>query len=383
MFAITRGTIPCGQKVILYGPEGIGKTTLAAQFPGAVFIDTEGSTRNFDVARFPSPTSWEMLRSEAQYALDHSAEVGTLIIDTADWAEKLCNRAVCERAHKSGIEEFGYGKGYVYAAEEFGRLLDLLDRLTASGVHVIFTAHAQLRKVELPDEMGAYDKWELKCSKQLSPMLKEWADLVLFCNYKTIVVQSESGRGKAQGGQRVMYAAHRPTFDAKNRFGLPDELPMDFGQIAHLFNPTMGHPVQAVTAPVSAPIHGGVPTTTAGQMTPMTVHDPAVSAAQEAPANPTPAATSGAPAAPDTATAPSAPAVSSAELEGIYPPLADLLRSNDVTPAEIQIVVGDKGYFPTDMPVRDYPLDFVKGCLVGAWDSVYQCVLEDRNNLPF
>lgn len=360
---ITRGRIPSGQKVILYGPEGIGKTSLAACFPNPVFIDTEGSTRNFDVARLPAPTSWEMLKKEAEYPLNYPGEVGTLVIDTADWAEKLCNQSVCQRAGKSGIEDFGYGKGYTYAAEEFGRLLDLLDRVTASGVHVVFNAHTQLRKVELPDDMGAYDKWELKCSKQLSPMLKEWADLVLFCNYKTFIVKSESGKGKAQGGQRMMYATHRVTYDAKNRHGLPDEMPMDYGQIAHLF--------AAQQAPVMEP--------------------PAGSAAQEPIANPTPAAINAAPQAEEPPTSvPDAATLDDGRddyafpntLDGIHPALADLMRANRVLPGEIQQVVAQKGYLPLDMPVSQYPADFVEGCLVAAWPAVLECVEKDRK-LPF
>lgn len=378
---ITRGKIHCGQKTVIYGAEGIGKTTLAAHFPNPVFIDTEGSTRNFDVARFPTPTSWEMLKSEAQYAIEHPDEVGTLVIDTADWAEKLCNQAVCKKAGKSGIEDFGYGKGYVYAAEEFGRLLDLLDRASMAGIHVVFTAHAQLRKVELPDDMGSYDKWELKCSKQLSPMLKEWADLVLFCNYKTFIVKSESGKGKAQGGQRMMYAAHHTTYDAKNRHDLPDEMAMEYGQIAHIFG--SGKQASAQDAPHS--------------ITPPPAQRPAPeddSAAQTLPEKQVPADTGEEPetTAPEpSTTVPDAPAADEDEppfifsnsLEGIHPPLADLLRSNKVTPAEIRIVVGDKGYFPADMPVQDYPLDFVEGCLIAAWPSVYESVLKDREGLPF
>ena len=77
------------------------------------------------------------------------------------------------------------------------------------------------------------------------------------------------------------------------------------------------------------------------------------------------------------------PFIFSNSLEGIHPPLADLLRANKVTPAEIRIVVGDKGYFPADMPVQDYPLDFVEGCLIAAWPSVYESVLKDREGLPF
>lgn len=369
---ITRGRIPCGQKVIIYGPEGIGKTTLAAQFPDPVYIDTEGSTKNFDLARFPAPTSWEMLKQEAEYPLANPGEVGTLVIDTADWAEKLCNRCVCQKANKSGIEDFNYGQGYVYAAEEFGRLLDILDRVTATGVNVVITAHATLRKVELPDDMGSYDKWELKCSKKLSPMLKEWADLVLFCNYKTFIVKSESGKGKAQGGQRMMYAAHHTAYDAKNRHGLPDEMPMDYGQIAHIF---------AVAAPAA----------NAGP-SPVTPPEHDRSAAQMPPENPARAGTSEATTVPDAETPATVQGVSTQDespftlansLDGICQPLADLLRENGVTPMEIQIVVGGKGYFPTDMPVKDYPTDFVNDCLVAAWPSVYECVLKDREELPF
>lgn len=374
---ITRGRIPCGQKVIIYGPEGIGKTTLAASFPNPVFIDTEGSTKNFDVARFPAPSSWEMLKSEVQYAIDHPGELGTLVIDTADWAEKLCNRCVCQRAEKKGIEDFGYGKGYVFAAEEFGRLLDSLDRVTLAGTHVVVTAHTTLRKVEQPDEMTSYDRWELKCSKYLSPLIKEWADMVLFCNYKTIVVKADgSQKGKAQGGRRVMYATHHTCWDAKNRHGLPDEMPMDYGQIAHIFAPVVQTP------PTPAP----VPPTVAPE-------PPAVSAAQIMPENPTPAATNVAPAAPASATPTTAkdastdddvlPFTFSNSLKGIYPPLADLLRENQVTPSEIRLVVGGKGYFPLDMPVQDYPQEFIEGCLIAAWPQVFEAVKADRAELPF
>jgi energy-coupling factor transporter ATP-binding protein EcfA2 len=187
---ITRGRIIQALKVILYGPEGIGKTTLAACFPGVVFIDTEGSTKSFDVARLPAPTSWEMLVAEVQEVLNHADEVGTLCIDTADWAEKLCSQAVCQKGGKTGIEDYGYGKGYVYMAEEFGRLLDACSQLTDRGVNVVFTAHCQQRKVELPDQMDTYDKYELKCSKQISPLLKEWADMVLFAGSPFEVMSS-------------------------------------------------------------------------------------------------------------------------------------------------------------------------------------------------
>ena len=159
-------------------------------------------------------------------------------------AEKLCTEAVLAKYQKKGIEDFGYGKGYVYVGEEFGKLIDMLTDIINLGVNVVLTAHATMRKFEQPDEMGAYDRWEMKLSKKVAPMLKEWADLVIFANYRTIVVTS-GDKKKAQGGERIMYTTHHPCWDAKNRFGLPEEMQFDFAGIAHLFGPAlvMGNPI--------------------------------------------------------------------------------------------------------------------------------------------
>ena len=154
---IIRGKIKKAKKVVIYGPEGIGKSTFAANFPDALFIDTEGSTNSMDVARLPRPTSWTMLLEEIDYVKKNPRECRTLIIDTIDWAEALCVESVCASYGKKGIEDFGYGNGYVYVKEEFGRFLNRLSDLIEIGINVVLTAHAQLRKFEQPDELGAYD----------------------------------------------------------------------------------------------------------------------------------------------------------------------------------------------------------------------------------
>ena len=136
--------------------------------------------------------------------------------------------AVLFRSQAFRIEDFGYGKGYTYVKEAFSELLSDCDDLINDGINVVLTAHAIMRKFEQPDERGAYDRWELKLSKQVSPMLKEWSDMVLFCNYKTYTQRQDNGSYKVMGGQRVMYTTHNPCWDAKNRYGLPDELPMDY-----------------------------------------------------------------------------------------------------------------------------------------------------------
>ena len=250
---ITKGKIQSAQKVVIYGPEGIGKSTFAAQFPEPLFIDTEGSTKALDVARMDKPTSWAMLKNQIAYVKNNNV-CNTLVIDTIDWAEQLCIDDVCALHNKKGIEDFGYGAGYVFEKEEFGRFLNSLEDLIDRGINIVLTAHAQLRKFSQPDEFGEYDRWELKLGKktssQISPLVKEWADMVLFANYKTVAVAADDKgkKFKAQGGTRVMYTQHHPCWDAKNRHGLNDGIPFEYVQIAHIFTaaPVINQPVQTV-----------------------------------------------------------------------------------------------------------------------------------------
>lgn len=387
---ITRGKISSAKKVVVYGAEGIGKSTFAAQFPDPVFIDTEGSTKDMDVARFEAPSSWTMLMQEVRYALDHPTCCKTLIIDTADWAEQLCIKGICDQYQKKGIEDFGYGKGYTYVKEEFGRLLNLLSDLVKRGINVVITAHAQMRKFEQPDEAGAYDRWELKLSKQTAPFLKEWADMLLFANYKTHVVKVE-GKNKVQGGRRVMYTAHHSCWDAKNRYGLEEELPFEYESIRQLIESgSAEHP--ATDAPVSNV--GAEPPA----REPETIHTPS-----PAPTGSTPPPQSAKSVskpetekkAPQQSVPPDGEQMSlplnKPEISvdpNIPKPLRELMIANDVDEWDIQNVVAARGYFTSDVPVakyEEYAPGFIEGCLVAAWDQVYALIKEmrEKQSIPF
>ena len=232
---ITSGKVMRAQKVVIYGSEGIGKSTLASRFPNPLFIDTEGGTAHMDVRRIDKPGTWTELMDVLNEVAITPDVCGSLIIDTADWAEQLAVSYVCAKYKKAGIEDFGYGKGHTYLAEEFAPFFRALDRIVGAGIHVVVTAHAKMRKFEQPDEMGAYDRWEMKLSKQVAPLFKEWCDMLLFLNYQTYVVTTENKSTKAQGGKRVMYTSHHPCWDAKNRHGLEEVLDLDYEQIAHIF----------------------------------------------------------------------------------------------------------------------------------------------------
>lgn len=368
---ISRGRIPGAKKVVIYGVEGIGKSTLAAQFPGVLFIDTEGSTKELDVARFDPPTSWAMLLAQVQYVIDHPQICQTLVIDTADWAEQIMIADICSKNKWDGLEAPGYGKGYQYAAEEWGgQLLNRLTELVRRGVNVVFTAHALLRKVDLPEENTSYDHWEMKTSKKVAPMLREWADMVLFLHYDIQVYKSseKDKKGKAQGGRRVMETTHTPYWDGKNRYGLPDKLPLDFGQIAQLFTV----PTAAGVAPVCAATGVSADSGATAQVSQAT--NPCTQAPASVPAgDPLPLITEPDPDVPFTGPSPEPPA-------GVPQALWDLMQTHGVTEAEIVGAVAQKGYFPPNMRLADYPADFVQGVLIGAWDQVHLMIVNNRNN---
>ena len=370
MYEITRGKQVKALKTLIYGVEGVGKTTLAASFPDPLFIDCEGGTDTYDVARLPRPLSWEQLMQEVQQVIDHPECCGTLVIDTIDWAEAKAIEAVCAKQNITGIEDIGWSKGYTYLYEEMGRLLNKLSELIDKGVNVVLTAHMQIRTVSLPDDSGSYDRYELKLKTAKNgnncQLVKEWADMVLFLNFKQFVIEdSKTKKTKATGGyERKMYTNHTATYDAKNRFGLPAELPLDFASIAHLFGSREEKKVldafgaQNVTV-VSNP--EPVPAKPAVQS--VTVPEAPVSL--ESMWMPVPYT-------PD----------EEAAMAKYDPKLVALMRADSVHAAEIQKVVGNKKYFPESMPVGDYPAEFVNGWLLTWWNSVLELIKKDRE-LPF
>lgn len=340
-FNVISGVQRTAIKTLIYGPEGIGKSTLAAMWPNPIFIDLEGGTNQLPVVRLESPSSWSMLRAELTAIKNREIPCSTVVIDTMDAAERMCAEYIMARDGKKSIEEWGYGKGYTILQEEFGRLLDYLTDTAASGINVVVLGHSTMRKFERPDESGAYDRFELKLTKQVSPMVKEWADMVLFCDYKTYVETNKSGKAKATGGARVIRTTHAPTWDAKNRFGLPDELPLKLGEMPVQLGEIIPDMVaeQAAAAPV-APV-----TTTAPQTAP----------AEPVQAEPTTTTTTDKYIAPD------------------YPErmkkLVDLMVANKVTDAELRDAVGKTGNFPAECSPVDYPEGFAD-YLASGWDTV-------------
>lgn len=245
--------------MIIYGPDGIGKTSLVSHFPKPIGMFTEKGWGRLSVARFPQLATCfdDLVRGIGALVRDPRGHE-TFFLDTADWAEQFIWAEVCARNGRPSIESFDFGKGYVLADEVWAELLSGLDALRERGVMTVLLAHAEVTRYTDPNS-DPYDRFDLKLHKRARAKLREWADVVGFCYEKTFVKTLESGTGKnkkvvqsrgmAVENGRVLALTRKPAFEAKNRYGLPDEIPLSpdsstaeelLGRIAHSFTAPTG-----------------------------------------------------------------------------------------------------------------------------------------------
>ena len=320
---ITRGRVKKALKVVLYGPEGIGKSTLAAQFPGAVFIDTEDSTVHMDVARFDKASSWEMLKQQADWVRQNPKEVGTLVVDTADWAEQMEIEDLCKKKGWDAKNRFG--------------LADELPLEYASIAHILQTPAPAPQAAPEPAPAPAVQKAPApspKPGKQMSLVDVESVSLSdpigvndppsdedFFATEATYYRQNEIVY-RFMKGERIpirLLNNSAPSSEEEYRTYLKKKAQED---------------IRTVQAPLES---------TAGD---------AAGAYQE----------------PDMR---------------IPKKLRDLMITNKIEEWEIKNLVGSKGYFPADMPVADYPPDFIEGWCIGYWDQVKSAVMQIREKQAY
>jgi hypothetical protein len=255
-----RGRVSRPQKVVIYAPEGFGKSTLASQFPDPLFLDVEGSTAQLDVVRLGRDVLTDLPTLDAALTeLAATKPCDTAVVDTIDWLEQMAIDTLVAEANSAkikGVEDFGYGKGYTFVKDRMLLTFSKFDRLIAAGINVVLLAHSKVTKFEPPDGAGPFDRYEMKLSKHVAPLVKEWCDMLLFGNWRVQIREKDKNEAGAKfkgvgGKERLLHCVRCSAWDAKNRHGMADVEKWDIATIEKAFR-AIGAPWNSATAPVAA-----------------------------------------------------------------------------------------------------------------------------------
>lgn len=222
-------------RLLVYGPEGIGKSSFAASAPKPLIISTETGLGEIDCDSVECDSFAAVMEVITELAKDQQG-YQSVAIDTLDWTERQIWQGICDHYGKPTMElsAGGYGKAFTEAISQWwAPMLSGLNALRQQGMCVILLAHAKVEKFEDP-ENPTYDRWSPRLHKLATALICEWVDATLFATRRMYVDEKE-GSGKmvakpigGSGGDRILRCIGGPACVAKNRYGMPDEIPLSW-----------------------------------------------------------------------------------------------------------------------------------------------------------
>lgn len=227
--SISRDPVVAPPRVLVYGPHKVGKTTFGASAPSPIVVPTEEGIGHLPVAHFPLLQTFQEVTEALGSLLHEPHEFVTMVLDSLDWLEPIIWRRTAERGGKKDIEDFGYGKGYMSALDDWRIIMDLMNRIRMErSMAIVLLAHAQVKRFDDPSN-EPYDRYQIKLHDRASALIEEWADAILFLNHRVAIAKDDVGFNKkvARGvgsGERILYTEERPAFKAGNRYSLPAQL---------------------------------------------------------------------------------------------------------------------------------------------------------------
>jgi hypothetical protein len=239
---VSRGRVEHAAWLHVYGPEGVGKSSLGAAAPEPIFIDVEQGTMNLETTRFQfddagrtMPTNFDELLESVRVIERETHPYKTLVLDTLDAVEALIWQHICARDGRENISSYGFGKGEnIVALDEWRKLIAALERVRAKGINVLTLSHSVVKRFDDPESEG-WDRYILKLHEKAGGLVKERADAVLFAKFETVLKQKSKGDQKKLRAittdARFLYTKKTGAFDAKNRYDLPEELPLDWNEL--------------------------------------------------------------------------------------------------------------------------------------------------------
>jgi len=236
--SIKKNTAIAAPRLMVYGVEGIGKSTFAASSPDPIYILTEDGLGSLKVAHFPIASSFKDIMDAIGSLYADKHEYKTVVLDSLDWLEAIIQREI---EQKYEAKDLAYGKGAVIAAERWREILDGLNALrNDKGMIVILIAHTTIKRFDSP-EVEPYDRYQPKLQERSNAVCREWVDALMFANYKTIVKKDDVGFNQTSNrgistGERMLFTSERPAYMAKNRYNLPESIPLSWDAFAEAIN---------------------------------------------------------------------------------------------------------------------------------------------------
>lgn len=248
---IEEGIKPQPPICILYSVAGWGKTFMSSKFPKPILLPFENGSSELNVTRLLPPgekkiNSIEYLMEALNNVLNSEHDYKTLVLDTASSLQDVIMRKVCNDEGVDSVEEIGYGRGYILAAQRYWpKIMDLLERIrTERKMIILILAHEQVTKFKNPAG-NDYDRYSIQLRKEIVPDLVRWSDCVLFGNYYITTMEADASFGRAThkaagSGARIIYTQERPSHIAKNRYNFPPEIEfegnLDYAPIGKLIS---------------------------------------------------------------------------------------------------------------------------------------------------
>lgn len=223
------GPVKTNYRIAIYGPAGIGKSTIASKAEKPLFIDFEDALDHIDCTRTRRVTSMHEIKPNINAAMEQGFK--TIVFDSVDAIQSVMVRELCKQKGVKELGDMSFGRGYEALNTMWIKFMDMVDYIKSRGLNVILVAHDQVKRYEDPRNDG-YDRILLLMHQKSANTVISRLDGVFYMAYDYTVIKSDNAMQKQKAigsGKRVIFTEERPAFIAKNRFSMPSQI-TDIGE---------------------------------------------------------------------------------------------------------------------------------------------------------